>query len=102
MDEFEMNNEIDEKPMEYTNDIFLIEAIIEKNYNYFHYINIKECLYYMTKKYNNKIDYIILSYKIKEIKEIIKIFGIIFEIKDCDRIIYNNKFYELTPSFAHL
>ena len=30
--EFEANNDIEEKPMEYTNDIILIEVIIEKNY----------------------------------------------------------------------
>ena len=30
--EYEANNDIEEKPMEYTNDIILIEVIIEKNY----------------------------------------------------------------------
>ena len=48
-----MNNEIEEKPFNYTSDIILIEAIIEKNYiNYFHYINIEECFYYVIKKYS--------------------------------------------------
>ena len=43
VNEYEMNNEIEEKPMDYTYDIILIETIIEKNYiNYFHYKNIEE------------------------------------------------------------
>ena len=38
--------------MDYTNDIILIDIIIEKNYiNYFHYINIQQCLYYIQSKY---------------------------------------------------
>ena len=36
MNEFEMNNEIEGKLKEYTNDIIFINAIIDKNYiNYF-------------------------------------------------------------------
>ena len=48
-----MNNYIEEKPFNYTSDIILIEAIIEKNYiNYFHYINNKKCFYYVIEKYS--------------------------------------------------
>ena len=50
IDEYEINNEIEGKLKEYTNDIIFINAIIDKNYNnYFHYINIKECLIYLRK-----------------------------------------------------
>ena len=35
IDECEVNNEILEKPMDYTYDIRLIEAIIDKNYKFF-------------------------------------------------------------------
>ena len=50
INEYEMNNEIEEKPMDYTNDIILIEAIIEKNYiNYFHYKNVQKCFNYVKK-----------------------------------------------------
>ena len=56
--------------MEYTNDILLIQAIIEKNYNnYFHYINIKECFNYLRKKYEDKIDFITIYYKIEDYRQ---------------------------------
>ena len=43
MDEYELNTEVGENPMNYTSDITLIEIIIEKDYiNYNHYINIIE------------------------------------------------------------
>ena len=93
--EFEANNDIEEKPMEYTNDIILIEAIIEKNYiNYFHYINIKECLYYLRKKY----DCITINYNINENDKIIKIFGEKFveNNKNISQIIYEDEYYELS------
>ena len=50
---FESNNNKNENiPMKYTNDIILILAISKQIYNnYFHYINIKECLYYLRNKY---------------------------------------------------
>ena len=102
MNDLEMNNQIEEKPMEYTNDIILIEAILEKNYiNYFHYINIKECFYYLRKKYDDKIDYIIINYKIEKNTRKIKIFGYKFVInyEDTCYIIYENKKYELMEFF---
>jgi hypothetical protein len=50
-DEYEMNNEIEKKPKDYTYDILLIEAIIDKDYtNYFHYQNIEECFNYLVRK----------------------------------------------------
>ena len=53
LDEDEMNEEIEEKPMDYTNDIKLIQAIVDKNYiNYFHYKNIEHCFNYLIKKYS--------------------------------------------------
>ena len=63
IDECEMNNEILEKPMDYTYDIRLIEAIIDKNYiNFFHYRNVEECYNYIIKKSSinsiNEISYI--------------------------------------------
>ena len=52
MNEYEMNNEIEEKPLDYISDIELITKIIEKNYiNYFHYKNIEKCYNYMINKY---------------------------------------------------
>ena len=93
MNEFEMNNDIEGKLNEYTNDIIFIKAIIDKNYiNYFHYINIKECLIYLRKKY----DYITINYKINNKK--IQIFGEDFvkNNKNICQIIYENKSLELT------
>ena len=59
-----MNNEIEENLNEYTNDIILIKTIINKNYiNYFHYINIQECLYYLLSKYEGSMT---IKYKIKK------------------------------------
>ena len=41
INEYELNSEVGEIPMNYTSDITLIEIIIEKDYiNYNHYINI--------------------------------------------------------------
>ena len=128
VNEYEMNNEIEEKPMDYTYDIILIEAIIEKNYiNYFHYKNIEECYNYVAKKnsinfINDKlniqsdsenniinieedseddIDYIIIKYKLRNGKENIKVFGHEFskKYKNICKIIYENKIYELTEFF---
>ena len=93
--ELEANNKIGENLNKYTNDIILIEAIIEKNYfNFFHYMNIKECFNYL----RNKFDYIIIHYKIEKDKTKIRIFGKDFvnNNKDKCQIIYANKNLELT------
>ena len=51
-DKNEIKEEIGENLKNYTNDILLIETIINKNYkNYFHYRNIEECYAYMKKKF---------------------------------------------------
>ena len=95
MNEYEMNNDIEGKLKEYTNDILFIKLIIEKNYiNFFHYINIKECLLYLRKKY----DYITISYNINEIDNKIQIFGEDFvkNNKNICHIIYDDEYYELT------
>ena len=95
MDEFEINNEIEGKFKEYTNDIIFIEAIMNKNYiNYFHYINIRESLFYLRKKY----DYFIINYDINEYNKDIKIFGYNFieNNKNICQIIYEDEYYELT------
>ena len=48
MDEYELNTEVGENPMNYTSDITLIEIIKEKDYiNYNHYINIIEIFNYL-------------------------------------------------------
>ena len=96
--EFEANNEIEEKPIEYTNDILLIQAIIEKNYNnYFHYLNIKECFNYLRKKYEDKIDFITIYYKIEDYRQKTRIFGKIFVNNNEDNchIIIDGKKYNL-------
>ena len=96
--EFEANNEIEEKSMEFTTDIILIEAIIEKNYiNYFHYKNIKECFNYLRKQYEDKIDYIIINYKIESYLAKIRLFGKIFvnNYEDSCHIIIDGKKYNL-------
>ena len=97
MDEDEFKY-IEEQPMEYTNDIILIEAIKEKNYiNYFHYINIKECFYYMRKKYKDNIDSIIIKYNLEENKTKIKLFGnkFVMNNKNICQIIYEDNNYNL-------
>ena len=121
IDEYEMNIEIKEKTKDYTYDIILIEAIIEKNYiNYFHYINVEECFYYVLEKYcinaklnlkSEKIDfeensddinsYIIIRYKIENGLKKIKIFGKNFykKYKNICKIIYEGKKYKLTEYF---
>ena len=113
MDKYEMNNDIDEAPMDYTNDLLLIENIIDKNYiNYFHFINIKECYYYMKNKYDkengeknklnlsqkDKEDFMVINYKIDKNKEITKIFGSRFvkNNKDKCKIIIDDIKFELT------
>ena len=126
-DEYAMNNEIEEKPMDYTYDITLIEAIIEKVYiNYFHYKNIEECYKYLIKYYsineklnikndtdkeNNRTNiegdsedingYIILKYKIKKGDKKVKIFGKKFseKYKNICKIIYGDKIYNLNEYF---
>ena len=56
IDEARINFEIGENPMDYTSDITLIRYIKAKDYiNYTHYKNIKECLNYLKKKYNNEL-----------------------------------------------
>ena len=91
-------NEIEEKPMDYTNDIILIDTIMEKNYiNYFHYINIQQCLYYIQGKYEG-------SMKIKYNRyyfDNIRIFGENFvkNNKNTCYIIYESEKYELTEYF---
>ena len=64
-----------EKNIIYTNDILLIERIIQKKYNnYFHYKNIKNCFRYIQRKYDIN-NYIIIEYNFEfNVKEI-KIFG---------------------------
>lgn len=53
-DENEINDKIGDNIKNYSNDILLIEAIIEKNYNnYFHFKNIEECYSYMKEKYED-------------------------------------------------
>ena len=115
-DEYEMDNESDEKTLDYTYDIVLIEAIIDKYYkNYFHYKNIEESFNYLVRKssinsisenlkiqndlesgknkinieedYEDERDYIIIKYKIIKGKKIIRIFG--KEFSD----IYKNIYY---------
>ena len=84
--------------MEYTNDILLIQAIIEKNYNnYFHYLNIKECFNYLRKKYEDKIDYITINYEIEDYRNKTRIFGKIFVNNNEDNchIIIDGKKYNL-------
>ena len=126
-DDYEMNNEIEEKVMDYTYDIILIEAIIENNYiNYFHYKNIEECYNYTIRKYsinlNNETtsilnysesnkniidieedykDYIIIRYKIKNDQKKIKIFGTAFskKYKNICKIMCGDKIFKLTEYF---
>ena len=103
-DDYEMDDEIGSNTMDYSYDIILIEAFIEKNYlNYFHFKNIENCFNYLVKKYSlnfingnliteknielgrNKIninedsknnnDFIIIGYKIDNGLKKIKIFG---------------------------
>ena len=90
-----------EKNITYTNDILLIERIIQKNYNnYIHYKNIKNCYKYMQRKYDIN-NYIIIEYRIGYYEEKIKIFGKNFvennRIK-CQIIFEDNK-YELSEYF---
>ena len=92
--EFEANNEIEGKFTDYTNDIILINSIIEKKYiNYFHYMNIKGCLYYLKKKY----DYIIINYNISKNGKAIRLFGKNFvkNNKNICQIVYEDEYYEL-------
>ena len=95
IDEYEINNEIEGKLKEYTNDFIFINAIIYKNSNnYFHYINIKECLIYLRKKF----DYITINYNIKENDIKVRIFGENFvkNNKNICQIIYEDECCELT------
>ena len=73
INEYELNSEVGEIPMNYTSDIILIEIIIEKkNYiNYNHYINIIEIFNYMKKKFS----LVLLNYKVRKNEKKIKIFG---------------------------
>ena len=92
--EFEANNEIEGKFTDYTNDIILINSIKEKKYiNYFHYMNIKGCLYYLKKKY----DYIIINYNISKNGKAIRLFGKNFvkNNKNICQIVYEDEYYEL-------
>ena len=94
-------HEIEEKPNGYSNDIILIEAILKQNYiNYFHYINVKECFYYLRKKYRDKNDYITISYNIEKNMEKIRIFGENFvkNNKNFCHIMYGNEHYKLTEN----
>ena len=51
--EYGINNEIGEYPIDYPNSIELIETIIEKNYiNHYHYNNIKKCFKYIKEIYD--------------------------------------------------
>ena len=101
MDENKISENYTEKNITYTNDILLIEKIIQKNYNNFiHYKNIKNCYRYMQRKYDIN-NYIIIEYRIGFYKEKIKIFGKNFvennRIK-CQIIFEDNK-YELSEYF---
>ena len=84
--------------MKYTNDIILILAISKQTYNnYFHYINIKECLYYLRNKYKDNIGYIIINYNISENESKIKLFGnkFVMNNKNNCHIIYEDNNYNL-------
>ena len=84
--------------MDYTNDIFLIDIIIEKNYiNYFHYINIQQCLYYIQGKYEGSMK---IKYN-RYYSDNIRIFGENFvkNNKNTCYIIYESEKYELTEYF---
>ena len=63
-------------------------------FNYFHYINIKECLIYLRKKF----DYITINYNIKENDIKVRIFGENFvkNNKNICQIIYEDECCELT------
>ena len=119
MDENEMNNDIDEAPMDYSNDLLLVENLINKKYiNYFHFINIIECYNYMKNKYdkeniekinlqpsiNNEEEYIKIKYKIDKKQEITKIFGNRFveNNKDKCKIIIDDTKYNLTDYLSDL
>ncbi len=100
---FESNNNKNENiPMKNTNDIILILALCKQTYNnYFHYINIKECLYYLRNKYKDNIGYIIINYNISENESKIKIFGNKFVMKNKNNchIIYEDNNYNLMEYF---
>ena len=97
MDEYELNTEVGENPMNYTSDITLIEIIIEKDYiNYNHYINIIEIFNYMKKKFS----LILLNYKVGKNEKKIKIFGEKFvEHNNGCKIIHEDKRLELREFF---
>ena len=94
----ELNNEPIKK---YTNDILLINLIIQRKYkNNFHHKNIENFYKYMKKKYDIN-DQILLKYRIKNNETLIKIFGCQFvqnNKKKCF-IIYEDKEFELKPFF---
>ena len=94
-----INENNTEKNIIYTNDILLIDRLVQKNYNnYFHYKNIKNSYIYMEKRYDN---YIIIEYKIKNNDKKIKLFSKNFVInnrKKCQIIIGENEF-ELMECF---
>ena len=120
IDEDKINSFIGKSVMDYTNDILLIESIIEKNYNnYFHYKNIEECYNYIKIKYGmekneeKKEDLlfkiyeeklknsILIKYKINNDEKIIKVFGFLFvkNNKNKCRIFFDNKIYQLSVYF---
>ena len=88
--------EIEEK-LDY-NDIFLIDIIIEKNYiNYFHYINVQQCLYYIQSKYEGSMT---IKYN-RHYSDNIRMFGENFvkNNKNICYIIYESEKYELMKYF---
>ena len=119
IDEYKINNETEKSVLDYTNDILLIDYIIEKNYNnYFHYKNIQECYDYLIKKYevdkNEDKEYILVNfeeeelnnsilikYKINNDENYIKLFGFLFVKNNKNKCstIFNNKKYKLSVYF---
>ena len=85
----------------YSNDIILINLIINNNYNnYFHYKNIKNCYKYLKKKYDIN-DQILIEYKINSNTNKIQIFGNNFVLNNKNKcfIIYENREFELMEFF---
>ena len=101
-DEYEIiDDKFTKKIKIYTNDILLIESIIEKNYNnYLHYKNIKNCYRYLQKKYdiNNQIT---IEYKVEKGDTKIRIFGGNFVKHNREKcfIICENNEFELSEYF---
>ena len=79
IDEYKINNESEKSVLDCTNDILLIDYIIEKNYNnYFHYKNIQECYNYVMNKYevdkNEEKEFILVKFEEEELNNNILIY----------------------------